>query len=153
MSQIEDSIHSCFESAIINDCISRSKTNQMLHFSDARSSPVRCTLRLQTKGLAHQLSLLVLQCQHSLFHGIRHNVLKIKKVQGLNVKYNTKALILVALFDFGILQTATDNNPTVRCWIYLRCLIGLFWYESTQHEESINFIIITLSGVVVHFPG
>ena len=125
----------------------------MPDFSDARSSPVLPTLRIQTKGLAHQLSLLFLQCQHPLFYGIRHNVLKIKKVQGLNVKYNIKALILVALFDFGILQAATDNNPTVTCWIYVRCLIGLFWYESTQYEESINFIIITLSGVVVHFPG
>ena len=142
MSQTEDS-----------DCISRSQTNQMLDISDASSSPVLLALRVQTKGLTHQLSLLFLQCQHPLFYGIRHNVLKIKKVQGLNVKYNIKALILVTLFDFGILQAATDNNPTVTCWICLMCLIGLFWYESTQRGESINFIIISLSGVVVHFPG
>ena len=79
VSQNKDSIYSCVESAIINDCISRSQTNQMPDFSDARSSPVLPTLRIQTKGLAHQLSLLFLQCQHSLFYGIRDNVLKIKK--------------------------------------------------------------------------
>ena len=50
----------------------------MLDISDSSPPPLFLALPLYTEGLAHQRSLLFLQCKHAFFHGIHHNVLKDK---------------------------------------------------------------------------